>query len=436
MTKKFLPFFLFSVFSCDNTPKAHPAQNEDMPNFDADPNKFCYFENHFNELLTFLLNSINPIKRSDITPKQIKKCVKYVVHFDDIKNFYNEAGKKQPLRKPAHDLICTLASYYGDILKDQIDKYKENHNGKCPMEELVNEVYEKEIKEIQEFKKVDIKGKKYHHSTVCNEMKDSLYEMLGNLMTKRADIAFLVAMAIVRGEKLSSFLDVDDDKKLCELLADDPADYSEVLRKIFLDELELNDIVCFTPDVCRDAKKSQRDIFFDYFESDFRKQHPSISFQKVIRPYLADNKDNYVVENLKEGVKEFFKTHYQKYPIHFQKFTLSLLTKYLQKFNAGDKKELCELLVTYLLNFSSKQRDFGVFVFNDMGQKMLRYDSFKKEDAKVFNANIDAIVQFINDNYNEMQEDLFKEMTHKEITDGHKTIIKELTDQLNKGKRF
>jgi hypothetical protein len=308
------------------------------------------------------------------------------------------------------------------------------------MEELVNEVYEKEIKEIQEFKKVDIKGKKYHHSTVCKEMKDSLSKMLKNLMTKRADIAFLVAMAIVRGEKLSSFLDVDDDKKLCELLADDPADYSEVLRKIFLDELELNDIVCFTPAVCKDAKKSQRDIFFDYFESDFRKKHPSISFQKVIRPYLADNKDNYVVENLKEGVKNFFKTHYKKYHIHFQKFTLSLLTKYLQKVNAENneenKKELCELFVLYLLNFYSEQRDFGVFVFNDMGQKMLRYDSFKKEDATPFNDNIDKIVKFINDNYKNMDKDLFKEMTHKEITDGHKTIIKELKDQLNKGKRF
>ena len=67
---------------------------------------------------------------------------------------------------------------------------------------------------------------------------------------------------------------------------------------------------------------------------------------------------------------------------------------------------------------------------------MLRYDSFKKEDAKVFNAKIDEIVTFINGHYNEMKEDLFKEMTHKEITDGHKTIIKELKDQLNKGKRF
>lgn len=437
MTKKFLPFFLFSVFSCDNTPKAHPAQNKDVPNFDADPNKFCYFENHFNELLTFLSNSINPIKkRSDITQKQIKKCVKYVVHFDDIKNFYNEAVKTQVLHQSAHDLICILASYYGDILNDQIDKYKENHNGKCPMEKLVNKVYGKEIKEIQEFKEVDIKDKKYHHSAVCNEMKDSLSQMLGNLMSKRADIAFLVAMAIVRGEKLSSFLDVDDDKKLCELLDDDPADYSEVLKKIFLDELELNDIVCFTPDVCRDAKKSQRDIFFDYFESDFRKNHPSISFQKVIRPYLADNKDNYVVDNLKEGVKEFFKTHYQKYPIRFQKFTLSLLTQYLKKVDTGDKKELCELLVLYLLNFYSTQQDFGVFVFNDMGQKMLRYDSFKEKDAKVFNAKIDEIVTFINDNYNDMDKDLFKEMTHKEITDGNKKIIEELKDQLNKGKRL
>ena len=103
----------------------------------------------------------------------------------------------------------------------------------------------------------------------------------------------------------------------------------------------------------------------------------------MIRPYLADNKDNYIVENLKEGVKEFFKTHYQKYPIRFQKFTLSLLTQYLKKVDAGDKKELCELLVLYLLNFYSTQRDFGVFVFNDMGQKMLRYDSFKEKDAKL-----------------------------------------------------
>lgn len=433
MTKKFLPFFLFSVFSCDNTPKAHPAPNEDAPNFDADPNKFCYFENHFNKLLTFLSNSINPIKkRSDITQKQIKKCVKYVVHFDDIKNFYNEAVKTQALHQPAQDLIFILASYYGDILNDQIDKYKENHNEKCPIEELVNEVYEKEIKEIQEFKEVDIKGKKYHHSEVCNEMKDSLSKMLENLMIKRADIAFLVAMAIVRGEKLSSFLD----DELCELLDCDPVDFLEVLKKIFLDELKLNDIVCFTPAVCRDAKRSQRDIFFDYFESDFHKKHPSISFQKVIRPYLADNKDNYVVENLKEGVKDFFKTHYQKYPIHFQKFTLSLLTQYFKKVKDDDKKELCELFVLYLLNFYSTQRDFGVFVFNDMGQKMLRYDSFKEEDAKVFNAKIDAIVTFIKDNYNDMDKDLFKEMTHKEITDGNKKIIEELKDQLNKGKRF
>ncbi len=142
------------------------------------------------------------------------------------------------------------------------------------------------------------------------------------------------------------------------------------------------------------------------------------------------------MENLKEGVKDFFKTHYQKYPIHFSKFTLSLLTQYLEHIKDGDKKDVCELLVLYLLNFYSTKQHFETYVFSDMGHTMLRYNSFKNEDAQTFNNKIDEIIKFIETNLSSLNKELFSEVTGKSIENGEKKIVNELLEQLNKGKRI
>ena len=71
-----------------------------------------------------------------------------------------------------------------------------------------------------------------------------------------------------------------------------------------------------------------------------------------------------------------------------------------------------------------------------MGHTMLRYNSFKNEDVKQFNGDIDVICSFIKDNKSSLDKDLFKEVTGKNIENGAKKIVEELLEQLNKGKRI
>lgn len=421
MTKKFLPFVLLSVFSCGDGTKSYPAQNEDYPDFDANPNKFNHFQDNFPKLVTFIDNLVN--KKSKISPELIRKCVKYVVHFEGLNDFYEFTKDKEFLKQPFINLICTLASYHGNIVDADIAEYEKINKKSCPMKEVVKMCYTDLLNNVK-------------NGLIWELIKKSIAQKVQNLMVMRADVAFIVVMAIIYEEKLSEKLLNELDKDKFFALNADYTDNSEIVRKVFLDELELKEIKEFTTKACKNAKKSQYDIFIEDFEKDFFIKFPMISFPNAIKSYLKANK-NLVIKNVKDGVKEFFKTNYQQYHIRFQEGTVYLLAKYLTLHNTPtdtevQKKEMAELLVLFFLNFYSEEGMFNNFVFKNMGSKMLHCKV--NHSLTSFNTNIDVIVQFIKENYNEMDKDLFKEVTKKEILDGEKIIMDELLHQLEIGK--
>ena len=174
----------------------------------------------------------------------------------------------------------------------------------------------------------------------------------------------------------------------------------------------------------------------DQSENHFNNRYPYISFEKDIRPYFQAYKDD-VERNMVECVKEFFKKNYQKYKIQFSECSLALLAKYLEyldrNIDVENKNNVGEILVLYLLSFKSDSLQRSNFVFEDMGPVMFKYDEVKPE---AHNKNLETIINFIETNYNEMDEELFVKTTGKKIKEGNKKIIEELKHQLELGKRF
>lgn len=88
------------------------------------------------------------------------------------------------------------------------------------------------------------------------------------------------------------------------------------------------------------------------------------------------------------------------------------------------------------MSFKSNSLQRNNFVFEDMGSAMFVSKTFTPEQQAAHNESIKTIIDFIEANYNEMEEKLFKETTGKKTKDGNKKIIEELKHQLELGKRF
>ncbi|MDR2402171.1 MAG: hypothetical protein LBD32_01750 [Cytophagales bacterium] len=443
MTNKFLAnFFLLSIiFSC-STPTNYPVEDEYHLDFNADPNNFGHFEKNFDKLVHFIKKSLG--KKSDIGPQQIRECVKYILSYEDLENFYERSKTEQFLKEDFQDFIFALASHYKGTLQAEISRFaRANPKTECALEKIVEEVYTKRISEMKKIEeKKNSAGKILGKSSeIIDELRNFIKEQLNYLMGTRADIAFLYATSIIYDLKLFDvLLQKEDLRELVNLdlgqmnLAD-----VEILKSLFAKELFTIDHLFFSEKDCESKKKSQREILFDEFEYFFNKKFPYISYAIEIRPYLEKQSVD-VERNIKECIKEFFKINYQQYNIKFSKCSLPLLVEYLKFFNEDDdadkKKTFSEIFVLYLLNFKSDSLQRNDFVFNDMGHKMFRYEKFKSEDADSYNEMLDEIRNFITTNYGVMERELFEETTGKKIKYGEKRIIDELKTQIELAKRF
>ena len=76
------------ILACGNDEKNFPAEQEDKLDFSADPNSCNYFQEKFFPLVTFVSKSIE--KNSSIGPDQIKECIRYILRYGDLQNFYEQ----------------------------------------------------------------------------------------------------------------------------------------------------------------------------------------------------------------------------------------------------------------------------------------------------------------------------------------------------------
>lgn len=415
MTNKFLSnLVILSTFcSCDSNKGNVIAKNENKLDFSADPNKFDYFENHFDNLVRFLQDSIN--KKSDITPKQIKKCIKYILRYKKIDTFYEKSKTLQFKKEPFEKSICIIASHYKNIL-NKID-YQE-----LPIKNIIDEVYEKKMQQLKSIG--DRKNPKRKSSNIIDTLRNFIHNELQLLMSQKPDLAFLFATSIIF--KLNLYDILLSDKEIQKKLKSDETFSTYFSREIpTMEDFEI---------------KSQYDICLANFAKFFHKKYPEISFKNDIETYLFDTNAE-VMQNVHECVIDFFKENYQCFYIKFSKYSLNLLVSYLKtlenmKLMGNNFKDIDKILVLYFLNFKSNESlNKNNFVFDTMGCTMFRYDKFESEEQEEFNTEMDYLIDFVK-SYKEMEETLFKEVTGKNITNGPEIIIQDLIHQLELAKKI